>query len=636
MEMLMRRESCLPYRCTASRRAIYAVLFLLVVAVSGGLLGIAPTQAQTEDEVNTTAAEIVIPSTAAASQPKPKKDSTEESVKVKEDAPQKEQANALQQAVQRGTVFLRNAQRDDGAWLAQSDNRRVGMTALCTLALLKSGMKVTDAPIQNALTTLRKAEPKMTYGIALQTLVFCAAEPKKDLALIQRNVGQLEASQLTGGTQQGGWTYRRKNLADTAGDNSNSGFAIWALDEATHAGAKVKPQTWDRALSQWRKGQRKDGSWSYMSHGGEGTGSMTCTGIASLAICLNHKPAEKVTKEDTDALDRGIVWLTKNFAVNQNPGSKSWTLYYLMKLRHVGEQTGVRRLGDREWYTEMAVSLQKTQNPRDGSWHDMGPNNDVNTALALLALQSGPPPRLAAEAGRTWGVEGRVVDELNEPVVDTTVIAQWVLGGKMRHSVVKTDQRGHFMLVYPPPYLKPRFLFPSFQAGISDRVKVIEHNPLVLQVPRYRMQLQGIWKVVSWEQPGKHEKPDEFKNRQLHIDYNTVSVWDGHHKVSEESYRINPAIRPQQIALTARKQTQVTPGIFRLKGNKITLCLNRSRRGFPSKFASEVDSPNEHLIELERYDSLNLHFPYGSSLKPIQARDVAIVTRCGRPMSSAW
>ena len=31
-----------------------------------------------------------------------------------------------------------------------------------------------------------------------------------------------------------------------------------------------------------------------------------------------------------------------------------------------------------------------------------------------------------------------------------------------------------------------------------------------------------------------------------------------------------------------------------------------------------------------------LHFPYGSSLKPIQARDVAIVTRCGRPVSSAW
>jgi hypothetical protein len=37
-----------------------------------------------------------------------------------------------------------------------------------------------------------------------------------------------------------------------------------------------------------------------------------------------------------------------------------------------------------------------------------------------------------------------------------------------------------------------------------------------------------------------------------------------------------------------------------------------------------------------RLNRVVLHFPYGSSLKPIQARDVAIVTRCGRPVSSAW
>ncbi len=39
---------------------------------------------------------------------------------------------------------------------------------------------------------------------------------------------------------------------------------------------------------------------------------------------------------------------------------------------------------------------------------------------------------------------------------------------------------------------------------------------------------------------------------------------------------------------------------------------------------------------MTRKATLSLHFPYGSSLKPIQARDVAIVTRCGRPVSSAW
>ena len=53
MEMLMRRENCLPYRCTPSRRAVYAVLFVMVVAVSGSLLGIAPIQAHAGKDIAT-------------------------------------------------------------------------------------------------------------------------------------------------------------------------------------------------------------------------------------------------------------------------------------------------------------------------------------------------------------------------------------------------------------------------------------------------------------------------------------------------------------------------------------------------------------------------------------------------------
>lgn len=239
----------------------------------------------------------------------------------------------------------------------------------------------------------------------------------------------------------------------------------------------------------------------------------------------------------------------------------------------------------------------------------------------MLALQAGPPPQLAADAERAFGVEGRVVDELNEPVVDTAAVAIWALGGKAQTSVASTDQQGRFVLMYPLSYMRVRFLFPTFQDDISDRLKVVERKPLVLQVPRYRMRLQGIWKVVSWEQAGQKEKPEEFKNRELHITYNTVSVWDGDHNVSEESYRINPAVKPQKIVLTAKKQTRRTPGIFRLQGNRLTLCLNRSGRGlFPSKFASEVDSPNEYQIELERYDSIK-------EIKQIEGVDTPANTR---------
>jgi arylsulfatase len=56
-------------------------------------------------------------------------------------------------------------------------------------------------------------------------------------------------------------------------------------------------------------------------------------------------------------------------------------------------------------------------------------------------------------------------------------------------------------------------------------------------------------------------------------------------------------------------------------------------RGLPG---SSVDLGPGWAYGLAAPFRLILHFPYGSSLKPIQARDVAIVTRCGRPVSSAW
>jgi len=63
-----------------------------------------------------------------------------------------------------------------------------GVTALCTLALLNSGVEPSNPQIQKSLAFLRTIKPSKTYSVALQTMAFCAAEPGRDLLLIQRNV----------------------------------------------------------------------------------------------------------------------------------------------------------------------------------------------------------------------------------------------------------------------------------------------------------------------------------------------------------------------------------------------------------------------------------------------------------------
>ena len=60
------------------------------------------------------------------------------------------------------------------------------------------GVGPDDPAVARALDYLRSFDkPEMTYSVALRTMVFCQAEPKKDMLLIRQNVKWLEATQIT-------------------------------------------------------------------------------------------------------------------------------------------------------------------------------------------------------------------------------------------------------------------------------------------------------------------------------------------------------------------------------------------------------------------------------------------------------
>ena len=110
-------------------------------------------------------------------------------------------------------------------------------------------------------------------------MVLCAAEPKKDMLLIRRNVQWLEDESNQGRPAQGRLVLSRAR----GGDNSNSQFAVLALYDAQRVGVEVSRETWQLAADYWRSTQNDDGSWGYVP-GDAGTGSMTCAGIGGLAI----------------------------------------------------------------------------------------------------------------------------------------------------------------------------------------------------------------------------------------------------------------------------------------------------------------------------------------------------------------
>lgn len=324
-------------------------------------------------------------------------------------------AEQVRQSIDRAVSFLERQQNRRGSW-EEYAGFPGGVTALCTLALLNAGVAPDDPKIEAALANLRTLRPSRTYVVALQTMVFCAAQPKKDLLLIRQNVKWLEAAQIASGERRGGWSYPSQS-SGAGGDPSNSQFALLALYEAERAGVKVNERTWKLALQYWQSMQNKDGSWAYIK-GSSGTGSMTCAGITSAIIAsgqLNTGDAEIVdgqvrccgTQSVNQMIENGLRWLERNFSVHTNPtsaagpdASASNLLYYLYGVERTGRMTAQRFVGDHDWYREGSDMLVGTQDGLSGFWKGSGlaeANPVVGTSFGLLFLAKGRRPVLVAK-----------------------------------------------------------------------------------------------------------------------------------------------------------------------------------------------------------------------------------------------
>jgi len=327
-------------------------------------------------------------------------------------------AEDVRESIDRGVAYLKGRQNKvRGNW-TEYRMWPGGVSALCTLALLNAGVDPEDETIQRSLKHLRSlGKPQMVYSTALQTMVFCAAEPKKDKILIQRNVDWLAAIQVDTGDKKGAWGYSSNQ---GGGDNSNTQFAILALYEAERAGAEVKDQTWRRALDYWLKEghQKNDGAWGYFP-GAPGRGTMTAAGIASVVIASGRVAHGNATvrggrvlccgePDDEDAVEKGLRALGDDYA--EFGFGRQDSLYYLYGIERVGRMTGRRyffgrpdgrsRVKRYDWYREGAEFLVNTQDPLTGQWKGTGRvkgNPDVGTAFALLFLSKGRRPVVIAK-----------------------------------------------------------------------------------------------------------------------------------------------------------------------------------------------------------------------------------------------
>ena len=290
--------------------------------------------------------------------------------------------------VERSIEFLKKQQLENGQW-PELDSLPGGTTSLALCALLQAGVPASDPAIQNGLKALRGVEPQRVYVVSLQTIAFCLADPKGDAELIRRNVQWLQDAQ---NSASGGLRYhlQKQGAGVTAdkGDGSNSRFAVLALHQAAESGFEVPARTWQLVRNFWIDGRVKDGGWGYVP-GVNSTPTMTCSGIASLAIVhRNSEPKDNAALAKDEAIRGGLAWLTNR--VLPAPSSP-WFFYHAHCVERAAHLNRVDRIGEVDWRAELVAEMLKRQQ-LDGSFGGdaRAESRLIATSFALMTLSGRP------------------------------------------------------------------------------------------------------------------------------------------------------------------------------------------------------------------------------------------------------
>ena len=369
---------------------------------------------------------------------------------------------SIDEAIERGAAYLRTVQKQNGligdVAMSGQHHYAIGTTALSGLALLAAGDTQGVAGVDKAMAYCRaqdkeraaagsrttydtgtllmfvtayyKQAGKPTKGAKKHTVTKedrdnpCKLPPDieawiKDMAMFLINTQETD----------GGFGYPKPRE-----DMSNTQYALLGLRAARDCGANVPGQVFKRVIDRLLAIQEADGpkvlrtiggtkkgepvykvdggdrarGWRYLVGPYPATGSMTTSGIGSLAICHDaltqprrlpfYKPSDELAVQR--AVADGFAWLDVNFAVDRNPGinAPAWHFYYLYGLERAAIFGGRTLIGAHDWYIEGARYLISHQKP-DGRWNtgalggsEYEASDVLDTAWAILFLKKATKP----------------------------------------------------------------------------------------------------------------------------------------------------------------------------------------------------------------------------------------------------
>ncbi|WP_198000488.1 prenyltransferase/squalene oxidase repeat-containing protein [Gimesia alba] len=312
----------------------------------------------------------------------------------------------------KGVEFLKSQQKEDGSW--EYEGHPVGITALCTMALLENGIPVNDPVIRKGREFVLKESDKLksTYDLALAILLLSRVGDREDKVQIRRFAARLIAGQTT----TGGWTYScplasasslnnpraRPKLGTSPGDNSCTQFAVLGLWTASRSNINID-NSMIGVARRFVETQNEDGGWPYAMPKDDkaepSRNSMTLAGLFCLTVARAAKIRSLQEEQEKEGESRASdqkegetlvsdpifakgLEMAGKYAAGINASSAR---YFLWSTERVGVLLGLEKLGDTDWFSRGASALIKTQK-EDGSWENSR-GKLADTSFAILFLR---------------------------------------------------------------------------------------------------------------------------------------------------------------------------------------------------------------------------------------------------------
>ncbi|MEI7834981.1 MAG: DUF4159 domain-containing protein, partial [Planctomycetota bacterium] len=221
-------------------------------------------------------------------------------------------------SIDRAKKFLLASQLPDGSW-SNEKPKDVGITAMCTYALIECGVKPSQDNVKKALTWLTEQKSTHTYSLGLRCQAYLAAEKRGSKgtykAFLRKDAERLVKAGLSNSGKYGYVT------PGDGSDNSNTQYGLLGVWAAAELGTiEIDEKFWERATKHWQACQGPDGGWKYdftKPAPGGATATMTAAGLASLLVCYEQSTvglfADCRGPTQVPSIENGLDWMERYF-----------------------------------------------------------------------------------------------------------------------------------------------------------------------------------------------------------------------------------------------------------------------------------------------------------------------------------